>query len=601
MHIMLGSALRIENVGHGKKHFWRETFASPFSCGGVTAASHGGGFSLVADQPRLRGQLKGIRYTAYWSDGKSLQRSRLTGNVVSVEPAHSNDDGGDGAAFRNRIEVVPADELSPDEEELLRSVAKLDVDWKPYSRLFDMTKAPVWPIDSLEEVGVALTAQPSASQPTSECIPAAYTYFGQFIAHEISDIAQVSRPNAAFQLETARFDLGSIFNTNPPVNPLHSFWVDGVGVGQTANLEQYPSYMDLPRQETGMDWPGMALVGDSRNDSNLGIAQMHVAVSKFHQLVAMRGDTDPRRTTRRHLQAIVLFDYLKRISDPHVYSSVLAEGRKIVRPGPLDRNEPYLIPIEFAAACFRMGHSMVRDVYTGWGIFGHDAGLDELLNFTRLGGKLRDHRLPDEWAVDANAILGDERASIKALNNAKAIDSHVTHELGSFDKKWFTSGAHGFELADKLNLAIVTLLRGREYCIPSAQAIAESLSPSDRFLLPLLSPKDLLAAWQVGREADRLDHDLLRHLKMDDETPLWLYCLLEAQVSHCGQRLGPFASRIVCETIHAAIEADKDGIIRNGASINFHANESMSGLPTYSLYDLFQKIGAWPLAQSGRV
>ena len=77
------------------------------------------------------------------------------------------------------------------------------------------------------------------------------------------------------------------------------------------------------------------------------------------------------------------------------------------------------------------------------------------------------------------------------------------------------------------------------------------------------------------------------------QTPLWLYCLLEARQCHNGQRLGPFASRIVAETIHASIEASGSGIIENGRVSNFNEEECIANDPTHTLYDVIAIADAW--------
>jgi hypothetical protein len=49
-----------------------------------------------------------------------------------------------------------------------------------------------------------------------------------------------------------------------------------------------------------------------------------------------------------------------------------------------------------------------------------------------------------------------------------------------------------------------------------------------------------------------------------DHTPLWFYLLKEAEIVAGGRSLGPLGSRIVMETLHAAIEAARPSILDEG-------------------------------------
>ncbi len=153
----------------------------------------------------------------------------------------------------------------------------------------------------------------------------------------------------------------------------NSKWYSGVGVGLTntkglppiiiQGLTPSEKYSDLPRDEFGE-----AQIGDGRNDSNLAVAQIYVVLAKFHQETAkaFKSPDRAKANTLRLVQEAVLFDFLEKVSDPPTYCDILCNGRQLVRPGAFDFSRPFLIPIEFAAACFRIGHSMVREAYTPW-------------------------------------------------------------------------------------------------------------------------------------------------------------------------------------------------------------------------------------------
>ena len=80
----------------------------------------------------------------------------------------------------------------------------------------------------------------------------------------------------------------------------------------------------------------------------------------------LAGPQDPglfdvaRRLVRWHHQYLVLHDYLKRVTAPGTVTRMLADGPQHYRPLP---DGELWMPLEFAAAAFRFGHSMIRDSY----------------------------------------------------------------------------------------------------------------------------------------------------------------------------------------------------------------------------------------------
>jgi hypothetical protein len=48
---------------------------------------------------------------------------------------------------------------------------------------------------------------------------------------------------------------------------------------------------------------------------------------------------------------------------------------------------------------------------------------------------------------------------------------------------------------------------------------------------------------------------------LETHTPLWLYVLAEAEITSNGEKLGPFAGRLVLEVFHALIEASPVSIL----------------------------------------
>ena len=103
------------------------------------------------------------------------------------------------------------------------------------------------------------------------------------------------------------------------------------------------------------------------------MSQLHLAILRFHNAVVeeIRPNLSPRETlfeaaqrlVRWHYQWIVLNEYLPKIVGRPMVDATLAERRFFKW-----RNEPF-IPVEFAVAAFRFGHTQVRPGYAISGEF----------------------------------------------------------------------------------------------------------------------------------------------------------------------------------------------------------------------------------------
>ncbi len=216
---------------------------------------------------------------------------------------------------------------------------------------------------------------------------------------------------------------------------------------------------------------------------------------------------------------------------------------------------------------------------------------------THAGGKIvaPENTLEFKWSANWENLLGDQSDPRGVPNHAKAIDSYLSRDLRTIPRKWFPpiGGSEPF-----LNLAIVTLLRGVEYQLPSAQDLSAGLSVSTSSnTLPILDSDQLLDGCFRGGGQLALK-ELLQKYDLHKSTPLWLYCLLEAGHCHGGQRLGPFATRIVVETIHAAIEASASGAIEHGLVEGFDRKACAVTRKMCTLYDIVDVAKNWTPAQT---
>lgn len=386
-------------------------------------------------------------------------------------------------------------------------------------------------------------------------IPSAYTYFGQFLDHDVTFEAKseemVKLGDGSFRLLTPDEIRNRIVNGRTPGVDLDNIYyqpaprdrsrmvlgfVEGPGgtkTGRANDLPRKPRNPDNPREDRA------ALIGDKRNDENLVIAQLHVAFLRAHNAIADRGFTfdEARHLLRQHYQWIVIKDFLPRICDPLIVNEILLGGNRFFRPHPDD----LFMPFEFSVAAYRFGHSMVREVYHYNANFPHATLLD-LFTLTAFSGTLREaDRLPESWIIDwKNFIDGGS-------NFARPIDTALSGEL--FNLRSF---GKPMPIPQEARLPVRNLLRGYMLRLPVAQAVARA------FELPVMSPDEIE---QVAQSVSVQQLNALRAGDFARRTPLWYYILAEAAVAPFG-RLGPVGSTIIAEVLIGLIRGSRDSILR---------------------------------------
>lgn len=433
-------------------------------------------------------------------------------------------------------------------------------------------------------------------------VPAGYTYLGQFIDHDITlDLTPINArkvdPLALQNFRTPAIDLDSVYGLGPAQQPfMYERTTDGkitlnLLIGQTQGgpqpggpLDPFPN--DLPRNASGR-----ALIGDERNDENLLVAQTHLAFLKFHNAVVrhlLNGGTEltggalfdeARRIVTWHYQWIVLFDFVERLTEPGLIRRIKHEGRRFYRFA----KRPYM-PIEFSAAAYRFGHSMVREAYGHNRIFNRDGQfgtgtLKLLFHFTGKSGAIAGdlaldaskfpegpvvRTLPSNWIVDWRRLYDFGQDEV-AMNQSRALDPFITESLHTLP------GESGREA----NLAFRNLRRGVLLELPSGQDIA-----SKGMGLEPLSP-DEIAEGADGQEAAR--HGL------HQRTPLWYYVLKEAEVRGKGERLGPVGSTIVAETFLGMVAGDEKSFLSVGDDWRPHLPSAVPG--EFTMVDLLNFVG----------
>ena len=103
-----------------------------------------------------------------------------------------------------------------------------------------------------------------------------------------------------------------------------------------------------------------------------------------------------------HYQWIVLNDFLDRIVDFNDVHDVLTNGRKFFKFEQCSAFSVPFMPVEFSAAAYRLGHSMVRETYNYNRAF-NDTNFNLLFHFTALSGGIVSDLSPADR--DANRSL----------------------------------------------------------------------------------------------------------------------------------------------------------------------------------------------------
>jgi hypothetical protein len=364
--------------------------------------------------------------------------------------------------------------------------------------------------------------------------PSGYTYFGQFVDHDltfdpVSSLQRSNDPDALVDFRSPRFDLDSIYGSGPDDEPF--LYEQPARLRLVIDPKNTKGEPDLQRNADGI-----ALIGDPRNDENIIVSQLQLTFLRFHNKVAAKVAADKsvpearrfevaQRLVRWHYQWVVLKDFLPRVvgPDPINRRVKLVKGEvKIDTRWFKPRNQLFM-PVEFSVAAYRFGHSMVRPTYdlnqivTDRPIFipGEKVGeLDDLRGF---------RPLPGAWTVDWSFFLAGAPGKAAKPQLSRRIDAHLSR--GLFDLPGFPDG--------QSSLAFRNLKRGEALGLPSGQDVAD-----------LIGVKPLTA----------------KQLKAPVPTPLWFYILKESALGG-GRHLGPVGGEIVADVLLGLLAEDKHSFV----------------------------------------
>jgi hypothetical protein len=382
--------------------------------------------------------------------------------------------------------------------------------------------------DEVTTSGPMLEPIDGSEAEDSDRIPSPFVFFGQFIDHDITldvttEFESEADPEAVENFRTPALEMDNVFGQGREASRFlyASESVDADTEGHKLLLhESDPEYPALQRNQEGT-----AIIGDPRNDENIVIARLHAGMINFYNQVleALADDEGPdferrcetigheaRRLTRWHYQWIILHEFLPLVCGKDIVCDVLANGPRFYQP---TGDNPY-IPVEFAVAAYRFGHSQVRAKYR----LTEDDDLTLLFDFPKGRSDDEEGERRHEVELDWN-VLFDQYA--------RPIDTKLAVSL--FDLP-FIEGDGEEVVAD---LAARNLRRGRVYLLPSGEEVAERMGHVPN---------------------NRID------VEGFEQTPLWYYVLAEAQRQE-EDRLGKVGGRIVAETLIGLLLADDKSFV----------------------------------------
>jgi hypothetical protein len=482
----------------------------------------------------------------------------------------------------------------------------------------------------LDSLGATMEEQPTADAKSGSTqkdandafgenpnprLTSGFTFVGQFVDHDITfDTTklddQQSDPYATTNFRTPRYDLDAIYGLGPSTNPQFydpddrdKFLIvkrpysqitgklkrpDGVDETKTWDVKPDVVY-DVPRA-TANDPEGRpagtAIISDPRNDQTEIILQLHVAFQMFHNRLVdvLRAQQVPRsavfesarRLARWHYQWVVIHDFLPAIVGQTMSDSVYKETSgapkiTIKYYKPTNPGGRSFIPVEFAVAAYRFGHSITRPRYTVRDVFDSNNTLLGSVSGVPLFGdsptdnNLNGHRellprLKIQWSKFFN-VAGEAPTA----RPVRQFDTSLANPLFQLPQT---------ALPDTNNLGLLSqrnLQRGRKMGLPSGQQVARlmgvtpltttQLWTNHRIKVDIPIVGNVVKVLQEYDEQNQSLKDLFADPGWNGEAPLWFYILKEAEIVGKGREMGPVGGRIIAEVLVGLLQKDPNSYL----------------------------------------
>lgn len=435
---------------------------------------------------------------------------------------------------------------------------------------------------------------------------ALYTYFGQFIDHDITLDLQAQpdadftfaqdtarsplldpQGNVVYDYESRKLNLSQIYGGGPGISP-QLYADDGLHFLVPKNVN---GVVDLPRRDDGT-----AIIVETRNDENQILSQLHVAMLLFHNAVVdalgIKNFPKAMRTVINYYQWTVLHDFLPLFTGQPLIDAMLAGRGRVYDPGA--RAAAPVMPVEFSAAAYRFGHSLIRNAYAMNPVISPNNRNARNTLFAGVGGATGPaggggvpltpagdlhggYPLPLDHQIDWRNFSEDlfdpsvPGAALQVLKQPGADGLHMIGQsmfghppgvpLAGNGAGMPIGGPAGVQPSGSNSIPYRDLVRGFFYQLPSGQDVAAAygLTPID--------PAAAIPASIPGFSAG---------------TPLFFYVLHEAFIQNQGSattddfdntgtaadfqsaQLGPVGARIVADVLLRLLKIDGAGILAGG-------------------------------------
>ena len=434
----------------------------------------------------------------------------------------------------------------------------------------------------------------SLNNPDNAANTAGTTFFGQFLDHDMtfdttSRLGVPTRPERSPNIRTPTFDLDTVYGGGPTVSPQ---------LYQSRDRAKFivsdgGQFEDLPRTPR----EGRAIIPDPRNDENMMISGIQVAMLLFHNEVVDRirrqrdrDDRDDRSTFDQareivtwHYHWIILNEFLPQIVGANVVNDVFRRRNRIFKPDGGEQS----IPVEFQLI-YRFGHSLIRPSYRAnlngdndAAFFGFifderaQSGNNDTNDPADLRGGFRAPRRFIGWQTffdfgnvqRPRPVGGQMGATSQDMRRNKLIDTKISTPLFHLPIGSIASGDPPVSLPQR------NLLRHVTWSVPSGQAVANELR------IPALSSREFPE---------------LRKFDLERSTPLWYYILREAELAG-GQRLAGVGARVVAEVFVGLLQADPNSFLNKNP--RWRPTLPAASRGTFRMIDLLTVAGVDPTSR----
>ena len=410
-------------------------------------------------------------------------------------------------------------------------------------------------------------------------IPAGYTYFGQFIDHDItfdpaSDLDRDNDPGATEDFRTARLDLDSVYGRGPADQP----YLYNPDLTIKLGSNQAPQYLKdagkkrFDVQRSQLDFSGevkpadqdcpRAMIGDKRNDENSIVVQIHALWQRFHNKIMIdlakpKTDKDngrdgitglgafntAQRLVRWHYQWVVMHDFVRRMVGDAMFEAVYNHGKPDLQYYKPEVARYPFMPVEFSVAAYRFGHSMVRPSYSLSCTIPHQKTrqlkrlpiFDMPFSCDSVSSLNGFRPLPGEWGIDWSFFLPHVDSKLPAdtaeLPFSKFVRPQPSYRLDTLlvDPLANLPDQRNEKNKARRSLPVLNLLRGVALGLPSGQAVARRMG------IEPLTDKEL---WlDAGNLTEKENSDARRKVfethrpQLHENAPLWYYILREAELA----------------------------------------------------------------------